>query len=270
LTRAEYAPTQDILDEVKKILKADTHIDYLTFSGSGEPTLHKSIRYLITEIKKITRIPVAVLTNGSLLYLPEVRDDLMNADVVLPTLCTVNKEIFRKIHRGHIDLDLDLIINGYVEFRRSYRGKIWLEVMLIKGINDKSAHAMELKKALERINPDKIHLNTVVRPPSEEHAHPVSEKTMQSIKALLGSKCEIIADFKRSAMTGQHLDHMKQIAATIARRPVTIDDLVRITGLHRNEILKHIQILLNQRKIEISKHDQKEYYRKVRRSDDRP
>lgn len=268
LARKEYMPAELILEEVRRVLKGNARIDYLTFSGSGEPTLHKRIGYLVNEIKKITEIPIAVLTNGSLLYMPEVRNDLLNADVVVPTLCTVNGEIFQKIHRSHAGLDIGKIIEGNVEFRKMYKGKIWLEVMLIKGINDEPDQIKELKRAIDRINPDKIHLNTVVRPPSEEYAHPVSPETLQRSKGILGEKCEIIVDFGPKTITGQHLDHLDRIAAIIARRPVTIDDLVKISGLHKNEILKYIQVLLKQVKIEMSRHNQKEYYRTLRGSDD--
>lgn len=268
LVRKEYAPVKQVLDEVRSVLKGNPQIDYLTFSGAGEPTLHKSIGYLITAIKKTTEIPIAVLTNGSLLYLSEVRCDLLNADVVIPTLCTANKEVFQKIHRTHAGLDLSKMIAGYVDFRKIYKGSIWLEIMLIKGINDEPTLIEEMKRVINRINPDKIHLNTVVRPPSEEYAHPVTQETLQNIKGILGDKCEIIVDFSPKAILAQHKDHLNEIAALIARRPVTIDDLVKISGLHKNEILKYIQVLLKQSKIEMTRHDQKEYYRILRGSDD--
>ena len=268
LVRKEYTPVDQILDEVRIILKGNAHIDYLTFSGSGEPTLHKRIGYLITEIKKITEIPIAVLTNGSLLYMSEVRNGLLNADVVLPTLCTTNSEIFQKIHRSHAGLEISKIIEGYIEFRRIYKGKIWLEVMLIKDINDEPAQIEKIKGVINRIKPDKIHLNTVVRPPSEQYARPVPQEMLQNIKRTLGENCEIIVDLRPKAITEQYTDHLNRIAAIIARRPVTIDDLARISGLHQNEILKYIQVLLKQARIELSRHDQKEYYRTVRGSDD--
>jgi wyosine [tRNA(Phe)-imidazoG37] synthetase (radical SAM superfamily) len=268
LLRKEYIPVEPILDELKSVLSNTEHIDYMTFSGSGEPTLHMRIGYLISELKKMTEIPVAVLTNGSLLFMPDVRNDLKNADLVMPTLCTADHDIFRKIHRCHSKLDIKTIIEGYIEFRKIYNGKIWLELMLVRGINDKTEQIKDLGKVIARINPDKIHLNTVVRPPSEEYARPVSLETMQHIREILGEKCEIIADFKSKTISRQHENQLNRIAATIARRPVTIDDLMRITGLHRNQILKYVQMLLKQRKIEISKHDQKEYYRTNRGSDD--
>jgi wyosine [tRNA(Phe)-imidazoG37] synthetase (radical SAM superfamily) len=268
LVRKEYAPVDCVLNEVRTVLKSTTRIDYLTFSGSGEPTLHKRIGYLITEVKKLTKIPVAVLTNGSLLYLPEVRCDLLDADLVAPTLCTVDEKIFQKIHRGHAGLDIDKIIQGYIEFRKTYKGKIWLEVMMIKGINDEPDTIEELKRAIDRIKPDKIHLNTVVRPPSENYARPVPQKTLQNIKTMLGNKCEIIADFKSNRITTRQMDQLTRIEAIIARRPVTIDDLTKISGLHRNEIIKATQVLVQQAKIVISKHQGRIFYRTIRGTDD--
>jgi wyosine [tRNA(Phe)-imidazoG37] synthetase (radical SAM superfamily) len=261
--RKEYVPTQQILREIRDVLKKNQHIDFLTFSGSGEPTLHKDIGYLINEAKKLTKIPVAVLTNGSLLHMSEVRNDLKNADLVIPTLCTADRDIYRMIHRGSETIDIDKVIEGYVRFRKMYNGKIWLELMLIRGINDTSEQIRNLKEVIDRINPDKIQLNTVVRPPSEEHAHPVSLETMQKIKKILGEKCEIIVDLETNTTTERHDNQLKRITATIVRRPVTIDDLIKITGMHRAQILKYLQVLTKMGTIEISKHNKKEYYRKV-------
>jgi len=267
LTRKEYTPALDILREIKSVLDTKRNIDYITFSGSGEPTLHKDLGYLLREVKKISSIPVSVLTNGSLLHMPEVRQDLLHANVTVPTLCTADQDIFASIHRGHVQLDIDTIIDGYVKFREMYEGLLWLEVMLLKGINDKPEHIENLKTVIDRINPDRIHLNTVVRPPSEKHAHPVSMETMQQIKSVLGEKCEIIADFEPKG-TGVSPDRrLETIAAVAARRPVTLDDMAESTGLHRNQIIKYIQLLLDRGTLEIMEHDGKQYY-KARWTDD--
>ncbi len=267
LARKEYTPTLDILKEIKSVLDKKRNIDYITFSGSGEPTLHKDLGYLLREVKKISSIPVSVLTNGSLLHMPEVRQDLMHANVTVPTLCTADQDIFTSIHRGHVQLDINTIIDGYVKFREMYEGLLWLEVMLLKGINDKPEHIENLKTVIDRINPDRIHLNTVVRPPSEKHSHPVSMETMQQIKSVLGEKCEIIADFEPKG-TGVSPDRrLETIAAVAARRPVTLDDMAESTGLHRNQIIKYIQLLLDRGTLEIMEHDGKQYY-KARGTDD--
>lgn len=267
--RQVYTPAHEILHEIRDVLDKNQRIDFLTFSGSGEPTLHKDIGYLINEIKKLTKIPIAVLTNGSLLHVSEVRNDLMNADIVIPTLCTADNATFRKIHRGHETVDIDTVIEGYVKFRATYRGQIWLELMLIRGINDKPEQIRDLKKVIDRINPDKIHLNTVVRPPNEEYARPVSLKTMQIIKEILGDKCQIIVDFKPETKVEQHDNQLEKITAIIARRPVTIDDLTKITSMDRTQVLKYIHTLIKKGIIEVSKHSGDEYYRKAGGSDDR-
>jgi len=268
LMRKEYTPVEPILDELKHVLSNTNHINYLTFSGSGEPTLHIGIGYLISELKKMTDIPVAVLTNGSLLYMPDVRNDLKNADLVIPTLCSVDQEIFTRIHRSHAGLSINTIIDGYTKFREGFNGEVWLELMLIKDINDTPEQIEKMKSVIDKIKPNKIHLNTVVRPPSEEYAHPVSPTTLQDIKKLLGAKCEIIAEFKSPATKVRNADQLTEILSIIKRRPITLYELAKITGSHENEIIKSIEMLLKQGKIEISKHDQKNYYRIQRGSDD--
>jgi wyosine [tRNA(Phe)-imidazoG37] synthetase (radical SAM superfamily) len=216
----------------------------------------------------MTDISVAVLTNGSLLFMPEVRNDLKNADLVIPTLCSVDQETFTRIHRGHASLSINQIIEGYVEFRAIFTGKIWLELMFMKGINDTLIQIEKIKKVIDRIMPDKIHLNTVVRPPSEEYARAVSLKTLQGIKKIIGAKCEIIAEFKSSTAKMRDKEQLNKILAIVKRRPITLLELSRITGAHENEIVKSIDTLLKQGKIEISRHDQKDYYRIQRGSDD--
>lgn len=267
--RREYTPVQDVLEEVRYILKKHQHIDYLTFSGSGEPTLHNGIGYLIKELKKITHIPIAVLTNGSLIFMPDVQNDLVDADVVLPTLCAVNQKTFSRIHRNHIDLNVTAIIDGLIRFRKIYDGQIWLELMLIKGINDQPDQLKQMKSVMKKIKPDKIHLNTVVRPPSEEYAYPVTADALRRIKGLLGKRCAIIADFKMPVESPYRTKYLQNILSIIERRPVTVDDLVSITGLHANEILKYIERLLKQGRILLSEHEHKKYYRSTGRFHDR-
>ena len=269
LLRKEYTPVQDVLEEVRYVLKKRQHIDYLTFSGSGEPTLHNGLGYLIKELQKITKVPIAVLTNGSLIFMPDVQKDLVNANVVLPTLCAVNQKTFSRIHRNHTNLNVTAIIDGLIRFREMCEGQIWLELMLIKGINDQPDQIKQMKLVMEKIKPDKIHLNTVVRPPSEEYAYPVTADALRRIKGVLGKRCEIIADFKMPVESPYRTEYLQNILSIIERRPVTVDDLVSITGLHANEILKYIERLLEQGKILLSEHEHKKYYQSTGRFHDR-
>jgi len=151
-------------------------------------------------------------------------------------------------------LDIKKIITGYIDFRKIFRGKIWLELMIIKDINDKPDHIMEMKSVVQKINPDKVHLNTVIRPPSEEYARPVSAETLRKIKMMLGSNCEIIAEFKPREKQPHREERPRSILSIIQRRPVTIDDLVEVTGLSRDDITGRVERLLEQGKIISSKH----------------
>ncbi|UCG92847.1 MAG: radical SAM protein [candidate division WOR-3 bacterium] len=260
IERKEYTPRDRILQEVKDTVKQSGHIDYLTFSGSGEPTLHAGLGYLITELKKITPIPIAVLTNGSLLFESSVQRDLINADVVVPTLCTTSQEIFQEIHRPHASLTIEKIIQGLIDFRKKYRGKIWLEIMLVKGINDSETDIEKLHEVVEKISPDKIHLNTVVRPPSEKRATPLSYRELEKIRNMLGAKPEIIAPFKETREAVHLHDIHQSILNIIERRPVTLDDIAAMTGLHKNEILKYCDQLQKEKKILVTEHDGHHYY----------
>ena len=173
--RREYFPRKEIITEVERALKAHTagHIDWITFVGAGEPTLHASIGLLIRQIKTLTDLPVAVITNGALLYLPEVRAELMAADAVLPTLDAGTPELYRKINRPHPDITFERLVDGLQAFRREFKGKYWLEVMLLDGYTSLPPQIHQLTDWTRRIRPDKVQLNTAVRPPAEEFAVPV-------------------------------------------------------------------------------------------------
>jgi len=260
IARKEYFPTQKILKDVKAIIKKGDNIDYLTFSGSGEPTLHSGIGYLISELKKITKIPVAVLTNSSLLFIPAVQEELSSADVVLPTLCAVSQKIFNKINRPISDATIEKIIHGLINFRKIYKGRIWLEVMLIKDINDEPHNINKLKEIVKKIAPDKIHLNTVVRPPSEKYALPLSIEELQRVENIFGDNAEIIASSKANRESAYLIDTEKIILDMMQRRPITLEDICSVTGLHRNEVLKYLDQLHRVKKIKLTEHDNRDYY----------
>jgi len=183
---------------MRRFLREETSsIDHISLSGSGEPTLHSQIRSVIEGIKVITSIPIAVITNGSLLYEKEVREDLLHADIVLPSLDAVSSEVFIKINRPQPGFSIEKVIEGMVEFRKIYKGQIWLEILFCKGVNDGKEELLKMKKAVDRIQPDRIHLNTVVRPPSEKWVAPLDQKEMEEIQAFFGEKASIISEFDR-------------------------------------------------------------------------
>jgi wyosine [tRNA(Phe)-imidazoG37] synthetase (radical SAM superfamily) len=254
---------KNILEEIKKFLKTGARVDFITFSGSGEPTLNKSIGWLIREIKKITKIPVAVLTNSTLLSRAEVRKELAAAEVVVPSLDAGTQPVFEKINRPHPSLKVEKIIDGLAKFRKEFKGQIWLEIMLVKGVNDSPAHLKKLKEAVDRINPDKIHLNTVVRPPAEKTARPLTPEEMNKIKDVFGQKAEVIASFRKKEQEIAPPDIAEAILAIVRRRPVSLEDLENSLGQTREELSLEIQKLLQQKKIKQVSHLDRDYFEPV-------
>ena len=251
LIRKEYAPVDEILEEVKRFLKEETSsIEYLSLSGSGEPTLHSKIESVIRGMKAITSIPVAVITNGSLLYEEEVRGSLLQADVVLPSLDAASAEAFQKINRPRSGISIDKVIQGMVEFRKVYKGQIWLEILFCKGINDSQRELLLMKKAVARIQPDLVHLNTVVRPPFEKWAVPLNQEEMEEIRAFFGEKASIISEFDRHPPAVTKRDIKEEILEILKRRPLSLTDLSKGMGIQEKEMEKHIQPLVSEGKID--------------------
>jgi wyosine [tRNA(Phe)-imidazoG37] synthetase (radical SAM superfamily) len=259
--RKEYAPVKEILEEVKSFLKEEaSSADHLSLSGSGEPTLHSHIRSIIEGIKAITSIPIAIITNGSLLYDEEVRQDLLGADIVLPSLDAVSPDAFTKINRPHPGLSVEKVIEGLVEFRRVYKGEIWLEILFCKGVNDGKEELLGMKKTVDRIQPDRIHLNTVVRPPSEKWAVPLNQKEMEEIQAFFGERASIISEFDRHLLTASKGDIQQEILEILKRRPLSASDLSRGMGIPKKELDGHIKPLIEEGKIQSRRFGDSIYY----------
>jgi len=194
--RSAYVDAQMILAEIRSWLDNNPQqaktLAFVTLSGAGEPTLHSDIAFLIPKIKAMASVAVAVITNSCLLVDPAVRQALFQADLVVPSLDAVIPEVFAKIDRPLPGIKIEDIIEGLVNFRKEYRGKIWLEVMLVKGFNDDIRHIRKLKEVIERINPDAIQLNSPVRSTAEKNICPVEEGKLRQIQELLGDKSVII------------------------------------------------------------------------------
>lgn len=260
ITRKEYISCGDILPEIEEILKQKKRIDYITFSGSGEPTLNSRIKTMINNIKKLTSIPIAVLTNGTLLFQPKIREELMEADLIIPSLDAVSEEIFKKINRPHHSLEIDKVIDGLSAFSQEFKGEIWLEIMLVKGINDSPEEIKRMAEITERVKLDKIQLNTVVRPPVEEFAQSVDLENLKKIKKALGKKCEVVAGFKRPNQKFYREDIEKGILTMLKRRPVTLLDISRSLGMRQNEAIKYLHMLEKEGQILAKVYKEKRYY----------
>jgi wyosine [tRNA(Phe)-imidazoG37] synthetase (radical SAM superfamily) len=259
-TRDEYVPIDAVLEELNRKIKGRPKIDFLTFSGSGEPTLHSGLGKIIKAAKKNFKLPIAVITNGSLLFREDVQKDLLDADVVLPTLSTLNPIFFKKIHRPAAGLSLPKIIEGMTDFRTKYRGQIWLEFFVVKGINDRERHAAAFKSVLDRINPDKIQVNTSVRVPSEEYSLNARELSLRRLKNILGDNAELIAEFKGEKSEGGSLVSAENILNYLKRRPGTLEDIAAGLDVRAGAVRKVIDRLQKQGKISSRKWQDREVY----------
>lgn len=251
--RREYILYDKVTNELADYFSHHPDPDYITFSGSGEPTLNSRIGDVLQFIKKNKpTIPVAVLTNGTLFYDKNVRDELLEANVVLPSLDAAREDTFRKINRPTQGLDVKKYIKGLADFRREYSGKIWLEVFFAPGYNDSEADLIALKNAFEQIMPDQIQLNTLDRPGTVNN---VQRASMEYLERVIDfwqlPNVEIIAAApERKYIQSYRKDAEMAILETIARRPCTVDDLVKILGQHTNEINKYLDVLEAEGKVE--------------------
>ncbi len=261
LIRKEYVSVTEVVEEVSRFLTEETSsIDYLSISGSGEPTLHSQIWKVIEGVKRITSIPIAVITNGSLLSLEEVRQDLLDADAILPSMDAVSSEAFIRMNRPLEEFSAESVIDGLVQFRKIYRGKIWLEILFCKGINDAQEELARMKEAIDRIQPDQIHLNTVVRPPSERWAIPLSRNEMESIQAFFGEKAILITEFDRHPFALAERNIKEEILNILRRRPLSLDDLSQGMGMQQEELKRSLERLIEEGKIQPRRFGHSMYY----------
>jgi wyosine [tRNA(Phe)-imidazoG37] synthetase (radical SAM superfamily) len=239
--RQEWVPLEEVLAELKTHLPSEP--EYITISGSGEPTLHSGLGSLIKAIKAMTTIPVAVLTNSSLLWLPEVREALCGADLVIPSLDAGEEHLFLQVNRPHRDITFHRMIDGLYEFRRSFAGQCWLEVLLLGGITGLPHPVEQIKEIAGWISPDRVHLNTVFRPPAEFSAVPVPRDLMDCFAAAFGDKAEVIGGGRNLLHGRSSKSTPKELLALVSRRPCTLEDLTAGLGMAPDEAARCVKEL---------------------------
>jgi wyosine [tRNA(Phe)-imidazoG37] synthetase (radical SAM superfamily) len=263
-SRQSYVPPEEIQGELEFSLSVlEKKPDYITLSGSGEPTLNTNIGEIVQRIKEITSIPIAILTNSSLFSLDEVRSDLSEADVVLPSLDAITPALFEYINRPAPSLKIEEIISGLIQFRSQYRGQIWLAILFCRGANDGNEEVEKFKGVIEKIQPDRVQLNTPVRPPAEDFAFPLTLGQLEEIRERLGEKAEIISEF--AAPLGEGLNSVKdtEILNLIKRRPCTTEDISKALGLRIDEVVKHLDHLTKTGTIRYRMYEHRCYYENV-------
>jgi len=260
IERKSWINIDEIIAELKS--KLSTKPDYITLSGSGEPTLCSDCGRLIEKIKQITDIPIAVITNGSLLFDPEVRKELLVADIVMPSLNGGDEETFKKINRPCPKITFDKMLQGLIDFRREFKGKYWLEVFLIAGVNDSDEQIEKLAACIEKIRPDKVQLNTVTRPPAEG-VQAVSKERLQQIAKKIYKNAEVIADFKSDDKVSDVKIKSDDIVEMLKRRPCSADDIAAGLKISKIETLKYIEELVKSGRIEAVKQGGSVYYKVI-------
>jgi len=259
MEREEWFPLGDILSEVKDRLSSKP--DYITLSGSGEPTLYSRLGDLIEGIRSMTDIPVAVLTNGSLLWDGEIRRQIAGANLVAPSLDAGDAAMFSRVNRPHPDISFEDMVRGLADFKRDYSGALWLEVFILHGYTSVPEEAMKIAALAKTIAPDRIQLNTVTRPPAENIAVRVPERALKELARSFEPEAEIIADFRKESPGEEFTATRESVLDTIRRRPCSVEDIAGGLGIHRHEALKHIEELIAQGLIERAESGEKTYYR---------
>ena len=236
--RKEWAPIGRVIEEVARSLPAGP--DYITLSGSGEPTLCTRLDELIGGIKSATATPIAVLTNGSLLWQDQVRKELLNADLVVPSLDAGEPVKFRYINRPHEDISFEKMLDGLMAFRSDFKGQYWLEVFLLAGYTAIEADVEKIARCVDRIQPDRVQLNTATRPTAEPFAEPVSPSRLAELASMFRPPAEVIAEFTGGQREKLASALPEQVLNMLRRRPCSIQDLANGLSVHPNEVVKHL------------------------------
>ena len=245
--RSFFFPVEEILADVERGLPLWPPPDVITVAGSGEPTLYAGLGALIEEIKRITDTPVAVLTNGALFHRADVRAEAAGADIVLPSLDAGDEATFQLVNRPAPGLALEQVVDGLAAFRRDYRGEVWLEIMIVAGITDAPERVRSIAALVRRIAPDRIQLNTPVRPTFEERAAPVPATRLAKLCELFSPAAEVIAEWgERPGEPVRRAPESEEVLALLLRRPCTMDDVAAGLGLHPNAVVKTLAGLEHQ------------------------
>ncbi len=244
--RQDFVDIDAVMAELRDKLAAGVTADYITLGGSGEPTLHSRLGELIERIHALTAVPVALLTNGTLFDRPDVRAEAAKADVVIPSLDAGDEATFEAVNRPARDISIEKLVSGLSRFRDEFQGRIWLEVFLIESVNTGAEQIARLRDLIARIRPDKVQLNSAVRPAAEEGVEPISEERLTAIAEQIGGECEIIGAAPAAAPTRHERRAIADVLSMLKRRPCSVPDVCAGLGITRHEAAKYVSILQRQ------------------------
>jgi len=247
MERKQWVPLEQVLSQVQAKLASQP--DYITLSGSGEPTLFSPLDRVIDGIRAMTDIPIAVLTNGSLLGNSQVQRELHSADLVIPSLDAGNETTFQLVNRPHPEIKFRQMLDGLVSFRSRFGGQVWLEILLVDPYTTSPSELKDLRRCAERIQPDRVQLNTVVRPPAERLARSVAAERLAEIARTFRPPAEVIAEHaandEYSPLCGR-----EEVLDLLRRRPCTVADIASGLRIHPAETVKIVESLCREQRVE--------------------
>jgi wyosine [tRNA(Phe)-imidazoG37] synthetase (radical SAM superfamily) len=241
--RRAFVDIEAVLLEVQGRLAEGVHADYITLGGSGEPTLNSRLGDLVDGLHRLTDIPVAILTNGTLFYRADVRADSAKANVVIPSLDAGDAATFEAVNRPARDISIEKLVSGLAAFRDEFPGQIWLEVFIIPGMNTSPEQIKKIKELADRIRPDKVQLNTAIRPPAERGVAPANRQTLAAIARQIGDHCEVIAEVPVGCCDRQAQRDTADVLSMLKRRPCSVQDLCIGLGIDPDEAIKQVSDL---------------------------
>ena len=259
--RDEFVPFDEVCAELERWLAEDGATDYITFAGSGEPTLYSRLGELIDFIKARTDIPVIVLSNGTLLYRPEVREETARADIVKVSLSAWNDESFRTINRPAPDLSFERLLSGERNFRSVFSGQLWVEVFLMEGVNAEPEQVQQIADFVAKVHPDKIHLNTAVRPPAETMARPVAKEKLKEFSNVFTPPAEVIASFDAAPAVPTDELSADELVSLIHRHPSTAAQLAELYVADITAVQTALTLLVEEGKLQKETRDGDVYYK---------
>ena len=259
LERRDYVPIATVQEEILRWRDGGGQADYATLSGAGEPTLHAGFGEMLQFLKAHLPCPCVLLTNGSLLDRPEVRDAACHADVAKLSLSAWDEASFHAVNRPHPNLNFERMVAGLQAFRHQYMGQIWLEVFLMAGLNDAPEDVARIAALADSIGPNILHLNTAVRPPADSTVQPVNRERMNMLAELFQPRAEVIADFSAAPDSPVAVTETG-ILDMLRRRPCTARQLAEVFGLHLNEVAKYTGHLVSAGRIQVLPRGDEIYY----------
>jgi wyosine [tRNA(Phe)-imidazoG37] synthetase (radical SAM superfamily) len=239
-TRRDFVDVAAVLSEIGSRVEQGVQANYVTIGGSGEPTLNSRLGDLVDGIHRLTGIPVAVLTNGTLLYRADVRADCAKADVIIPSLDAGDEQVFQAVNRPSRDISIEKLVSGLSMFRAEFPGPIWLEVFIVPGVNTAPEQIAKIKRCVAQIRPDKVQLNTAVRPAAEKNVEPADADLLDAIARQIGGNCEVIAEVPVGCCDRRRQWVAEDVLSMLKRRPCSIQDLCAGLGLVPNEAVKEV------------------------------